>query len=94
MEVLHILLKGSQPIIICPARSIVNMRTPQAWRSGIAASRILVISPFAESQQRITAKLSKSRNRFVAEMADDIFIAHATKGGSTKKLLNEYRHKL
>jgi len=31
-ECLRILLRGSQPVIICPARSIEGMRIPPTWK--------------------------------------------------------------
>jgi predicted Rossmann fold nucleotide-binding protein DprA/Smf involved in DNA uptake len=33
-ECLQILLRGAQPIIICPARSLERMRIPTLWRGG------------------------------------------------------------
>ena len=35
-ECLRVLLRGSQPIILCPARSIENMRLKPAWKGGLA----------------------------------------------------------
>jgi len=40
-ECLTILLRGRQPIIICPARSIENMRIPIIWRLAIEKGRLL-----------------------------------------------------
>ncbi|MBA3707606.1 MAG: hypothetical protein H0W83_02155, partial [Planctomycetes bacterium] len=45
-ECLALLLKGRQPIVICPARGIDEMRLAIAWREAISAGRLLVISPF------------------------------------------------
>ena len=39
-ECLKILLRGCQPIIICPARSLDRMRIPVEWREGLGAGRI------------------------------------------------------
>lgn len=36
-ECLRLLLRGSQPIVICPARSIERMRVPTEWRDALAA---------------------------------------------------------
>src|SRR5919109_5384961 len=44
-ECLDILLRGQQPIVICPARSIVRLRLPRAWRRPLAESRLLILSP-------------------------------------------------
>jgi len=45
-ECLRILLRGKQPIIICPARSIEGMRIPSEWRQPIEEYRLLLLSPF------------------------------------------------
>lgn len=47
-DCLDILLKGTQPIVICPARGIVRMRIPSAWRKPIDQGRLLILSPFDE----------------------------------------------
>jgi predicted Rossmann fold nucleotide-binding protein DprA/Smf involved in DNA uptake len=31
-ECLRILLRGKQPLIICPARSLANLRVPTEWK--------------------------------------------------------------
>lgn len=45
-ECLRILLRGSQPIIICPARALPQ-RVPPDWKQPLAAGRLLVLSAFA-----------------------------------------------
>ena len=42
-ECFRILLRGTQPIIICPARSLENMRVPGAWKAPLAAGRLLML---------------------------------------------------
>ena len=93
-EVLHILLKGKQPIVISPARCVVNMRIPQEWRKGVDEGRILLISPFEEKQRRVTAELCDIRNEFVANLADEIFIADASKGGKIEELMKRHQIKI
>ena len=85
-ECLKILLRGRQPIIICPARSLENMRIPREWREGIGAGRILLLSPFESSQRRPTAALSEQRNKLAAALADEVSFAHTTPGGKTARL--------
>ena len=36
-ECLTILLRGAQPVIVCPARSIDNLRLPQAFKQPLAS---------------------------------------------------------
>ena len=45
-ECLRVLLRGSQPIIISPARSIENMRIKQDWKKPLAEDRLLIVSIF------------------------------------------------
>ncbi|MFZ0451215.1 MAG: DNA-processing protein DprA [Desulfatiglandaceae bacterium] len=82
-ECLQILLRGGQPIVICPARSLERMRIPTEWLKGIEAGRILLLSPFEPPQRRLTAALSEQRNKIVAAMADEAYFAHTTPGGKT-----------
>jgi hypothetical protein len=83
-ESLDLLLRGTQPIVICPARSLQGMRMPAAWKPPILAGRLLLLSPFHERDRRITAGLSALRNRFVADIATEIFVAHAAPGSKTE----------
>ncbi|CAN5520347.1 hypothetical protein BH23CHL2_BH23CHL2_05950 [soil metagenome] len=88
-ECLRLLLRGQQPVVICPARSIVRMRIPGEWREPIESGRLLVVSPFDERHRRPTAKLAGERNRFVAALASRVFVAHASPGGKTEALVAE-----
>jgi hypothetical protein len=40
-ECLTLLLRGTQPIIICPARSLQGMRIPTTWDTPLAEGRLL-----------------------------------------------------
>jgi predicted Rossmann fold nucleotide-binding protein DprA/Smf involved in DNA uptake len=89
-ECLRILLRGSQPIIICPARSLPQV-LPSDWKKSLAAGRLLILSAFAATANRITTELAARRNEIVAALADDIFIAHATAGGHLETLTRRLR---
>ena len=80
-ECLQILLRGRQPIIICPARSLENIRIPKDWKPGINEGRLLVFSPFPAAQKRMTETLAEQRNQMVAALADEAYFAHITYGG-------------
>jgi len=88
-DCLELLLRGAQPVVICPARSLHRMRIPAAWKPAIRAGRLLLVSPFAERHRRRTAALAVLRNRFVAEIASEIFVAHAPLGSKTEALCRE-----
>ena len=82
-ECLRVLLRGPQPIIISPARSIENMRLTPAWKGGVTEGHLLLLSIFDSKHRRSTTGLANQRNTFVAALADKICIAHASKGSKT-----------
>jgi predicted Rossmann fold nucleotide-binding protein DprA/Smf involved in DNA uptake len=85
-ECLRILLRGTSPIIMCPARSFPH-RLPPDWRKPLDAGHLLILSAFTENDSRITAELAARRNEFVAALADEVFIVHATPSGSLATLV-------
>jgi predicted Rossmann fold nucleotide-binding protein DprA/Smf involved in DNA uptake len=88
-ECLTLLLRGEQPIVICPARSLEGMRIPPEWRQPLEAGRLLLLSPFPPAVRRITAATALARNRFVASVADRVFVAHAAPGSKTEVFCRE-----
>jgi len=88
-ECLGILLRGTQPVIICPARSIKNMRIVSEHKRALNEVRLLFMSPFDENQRRISVKTSQFRNLFVAALAEQVFVAHAEPGGKTENLCRD-----
>ena len=85
-ECLTLLLRGEQPIIICPARGLEKMRLPADWKKAVAAGRLLLLSPFPGKARRITADLARQRNLFVAAMADEACFVHTAPGGNLEQL--------
>ena len=83
-ECLRLLLRGRQPVVVCPARGIDNMRIPRDWRGPLEEGRLLVLSPFPPTHRRPTAELSAKRNDLAAALAQRVFIAHAAPGGKTE----------
>ena len=57
------------------------MRLKAEYKTPLAESRLLFLSPFPKKEKRMTADLALARNRFVAALADEIFVAHAAEGG-------------
>jgi predicted Rossmann fold nucleotide-binding protein DprA/Smf involved in DNA uptake len=82
-ECLNILLGGTQPVIVCPARSIERLRLPADWKAALAQGRLLLLSPFAEKQRRATTGRAQTRNEVVAALADVLLVAHAIPDGKT-----------
>ena len=90
-ECLRILQRGSQPLVICPARPLEGLHLPPDWRSALAQGRLLLLSPFtpASYQHRPTADLAAERNTFAAALADAVLVAHAAPGGKTERLCRD-----
>ena len=84
-ECLHILLRGDAPVILCPARGML-LRLPAQWAITVASGRMLILSAFAATANRVTAGLATRRNDLVAALADEVFIAHITIGGQLEQL--------
>jgi len=90
-DVLHFLLKGSQPIIIVLARRIYKV-IPDELKEPLAQNRLLIISVCnAVRQSKATAMI---RNRYVCEMADRILFVGVTEQSSLYPYKNNYLNKL
>lgn len=83
-ECLRILLRGKQPIIICPARALPK-RIPADWQKPLDEGRLLILSAFP-TEKRVTTDLAQRRNEIVAALADEHYFAHITPGGHTARL--------
>jgi predicted Rossmann fold nucleotide-binding protein DprA/Smf involved in DNA uptake len=88
-EMLTILLRGEQPIVICPARGLARMRIPREYRAPLEAGRMLLLSPFDEHVRRATVRTAQRRNRLVAALAEGVFVAYAAPGGKTEAFCEE-----
>ncbi len=87
-ECLRILLRGTSPIIICPARSLPK-RIPAEWKAPLSEERMLILSMFPSGESRITSALATRRNELVAALADDVWFAHIDDGGRVKELADK-----
>ena len=88
-EGLEVLLRGQQPVVICPARNIERLRLPMSWRQPYDQGRLLVLSSFTAHQRRPTTELAEYRNRFVATLATNILVAYAGPGSKTAQFCLE-----
>jgi len=88
-ECLRILLRGSQPVILCPARSLKKMRIPKEWKKPLDEGRLLFLSPFPENRHRSDIQMALYRNRFVAGLADRVFISYAGPSSKTEQFCRE-----
>ena len=88
-EFLDLVLRGSAPVVVCPARGLGNMRIPRGWKKPLAEGRLLVLSFFDDQIRRPTLSIAGKRNNHIAALAHDLLIAHAEKGGKTEKLCKD-----
>jgi predicted Rossmann fold nucleotide-binding protein DprA/Smf involved in DNA uptake len=85
-ECLKILLQGSQPIIVCPARSLRKMRIPAEWRPALEGGRLLIVSRFEQTPRRADSGSARRRNELVAALSDEVLIVHAEPGGRIERI--------
>jgi predicted Rossmann fold nucleotide-binding protein DprA/Smf involved in DNA uptake len=85
-DVLHYLLKGTQPVIVVLARGM-KQKSDSIFTAPLAAGRLLTLAPFPENRKRVTKKTADARNQFMIEMADAIVVGFAARGGSLSALL-------
>lgn len=85
-ESLRILLRGKQPVIVCPARGLHGMRIPSEHKQALEEGRLLYLSPFSEKLRRPILDAAQFRNRFVAALAERIIVPHASPNSKTLEL--------
>ncbi len=88
-DCVDLLLRGSQPVVICPARSIEKMRFGKSLKENIDKGRLLLLSPFEENAKRPTGEASQRRNQFVGALAAAVFVAYAQPGGMVESMCHE-----
>jgi predicted Rossmann fold nucleotide-binding protein DprA/Smf involved in DNA uptake len=88
-DCLKTLLRGSQPIIICPARSLTKMRIRAEYKEAYDKGRLLFLSFFRSHRHRSDVQMASRRNRFVAALADRIIFLYAAPSSRTELLCRE-----
>ncbi|MFZ4457335.1 MAG: DNA-binding protein [Bacteroidales bacterium] len=85
-DVLHFLLKGTQPIILVLARGMKKKLKPELEKA-LSQNRLLIISPFEKEIKRVTEKTAQIRNRLMIELTDNITLGYVNKGGMLEELI-------
>ena len=85
-DVFHFLLKGKQPLILVLGRKMLKDLDP-LLQTALDRNRLLIIASFFECQERLSKISSSKRNEFIANIADEIVVAHATQGGKLDLML-------
>lgn len=90
-ECLRILLRGTSPVIMCPARGMLSRipTVPVDCRAAFDEGRLLLVSPFPDNVRRVTTETATIRNRFVAAMVTATVVAHAAPGSKMQSFCTD-----
>jgi hypothetical protein len=91
-DIFHFLLKGNQPIILVLARGMLH-EIPPKIQEAVDSQRLLIISPFNNETHRVTQQSANLRNKFMIELADEVFIPALDPGGSLEKIIKNVQGK-
>ena len=91
-DVFDILIKGTQPLILVLARGM-KKRWPEKIKKAMEQERLLIVSPFDITITHITQETANKRNKIMVDIADDIFLAYASKNGNLDELLKGIKDK-
>ena len=89
-DVLHFLLKGSQPIILVLARRMYKV-IPKELQKALTQNRLLIVS--VNNSARQSKDTAMMRNRWICEMADRILFIGVTKQSSLYALKAAFNNK-
>jgi hypothetical protein len=87
-DVLHYLLKGTQPVVVVLARGMKKRLEPEL-QAHVDKGRLLVVAPFPQQVSRVTADTAMERNRFVLKHARAVVVGYAQPRGALAALLSE-----
>lgn len=88
-SVLTVLLQARCPVVAVLARPVTGARLPPEWAEPLAQGRMAVVTAAAHSG-RLTEALAAQRNEWVAVLARQIVVAHASPGGRLAVLCAEW----
>lgn len=77
---LELLLEAGSPAVLVLARPVESARLPAAWSAALKRQRLTIISVLAETR-RLDRAGASARNEIVAQLANNITIAHTAPGG-------------
>jgi hypothetical protein len=92
-DVLHYLLKGTQPVIVALARGLMD-QVDSRVRKAIDDGKLLMITPFEKKVKRVTEETAVKRNLMMVDLADEIVVGHANESGQLYQMLRSYPSKV
>jgi predicted Rossmann fold nucleotide-binding protein DprA/Smf involved in DNA uptake len=84
-SVLKLLLQARSPVVAVLARPVSGARLPSGWTTPLNQGCMAVVSA-ATHAGRLTEDLAARRNEWVALLANQIVVAHASPGGGLAAL--------
>jgi hypothetical protein len=85
-DVLHYLLKGTQPVVLVLARSLLKRMDP-VLQAEVDKGRLLVVAPFAKEVRRVTQETADARNAFMLAHAQAVVVGHVAPDGQLASAL-------
>jgi predicted Rossmann fold nucleotide-binding protein DprA/Smf involved in DNA uptake len=80
-DVLRLLLKGIQPVVLVLGRSLYT-QIPKNFQKPLDEERLLIISPVAQTIHRHSAQSALIRNRYIMRTANEIVFGSLDKKGT------------
>ena len=82
-DILKRLLENGAKIICCPSWGIDKMHIPSEWLPALEENRMMIMEMTNSKGNRAA---SEERNRFVLQVADEMWVPHVTPGGMLDRL--------
>lgn len=89
-SVLKVLMEARSPVVAMLARPVARAKLPPEWAEPLAQGSMTVVSA-ATVALRLTSEVATARNISVAQLADDIVVAHASPGGTLDGVCGQWQ---
>ena len=90
-DVLHFLLQGHKPLVVVIARRMYTVLASEL-QSAMDAGRLLIVST-APKATRASQTAADERNRYIAELADEIVFGYIAPDSRLNELYRQYASK-
>ena len=91
-DVLTFLLKGKQPVVWVLAHKLwAEKSIPKPYREPLAAGRLLLVSPVAQTATRVDARTATIRNRYILNHSEKVVFAAIDPNGALSRIVGEYQ---
>ena len=71
----------------------IKVKIELELKAAIDVGKLLIVTPFGNNVKRITAETAEKRNRFMIELADEVVIGFASKGGMLDSMITDVKDK-